>query len=164
MNVPEIFGSMVFNEKEMKKRLSKESYTSLKRTMVQGSPLEEGVANEVASAMKDWAIEKGATHYSHWFQPLTGITAEKHEGFPRRRRRHNYVFQRQRTYKRRARRIFFSFRRQAFNIRSQRLHSLGSNFLPICKRPHPLHPYSIFFLHRRSSGQKNTSFALHGKP
>ena len=81
MNVPEIFGSMVFNEKEMKKRLSKESYTSLKRTMVQGSPLEEGVANEVASAMKDWAIEKGATHYSHWFQPLTGITAEKHEGF-----------------------------------------------------------------------------------
>ena len=81
MNVPEIFGSMVFNETEMKNRLSKENFNSLKKTMTEGSPLELGVANEVASAMKDWAIEKGATHYSHWFQPLTGITAEKHDSF-----------------------------------------------------------------------------------
>lgn len=80
-NVPEMFASMVFNESEMKKRLSADIYDSLKKTMQEGSPLELGVANEVANAMKDWAIEKGATHYSHWFQPLTGITAEKHDSF-----------------------------------------------------------------------------------
>ena len=81
INVPEMFACMVFNESEMKKRLSANIYASLKKTMVEGCPLELGVANEVANAMKDWAIEKGATHYSHWFQPLTGITAEKHDSF-----------------------------------------------------------------------------------
>ncbi len=81
INVPELFGSMVFNETEMKNRLSKTSYKALKETMQKGVPLELGVANEVAEAMKDWAISKGATHYSHWFQPLTGITAEKHDSF-----------------------------------------------------------------------------------
>jgi glutamine synthetase len=80
-NVPEMFGSMVFNESEMKHRLSKSIFNSLKKTMAEGCPLELGVANEVAAAMRDWAIEKGATHYSHWFQPLTGITAEKHDSF-----------------------------------------------------------------------------------
>ena len=78
INVPEMFACMVFNESEMKKRLSANIYASLKKTMVEGCPLD---ANEVANAMKDWAIEKGATHYSHWFQPLTGITAEKHDSF-----------------------------------------------------------------------------------
>ena len=81
INVPEMFACMVFNESEMKKRLSANIYASLKKTMVEGCPLELGVANEVANAMKDWAIEEGATHYSHWFQPLTGITAEKHDSF-----------------------------------------------------------------------------------
>ena len=81
INVPEMFACMVFNESEMKKRLSANIYASLKKTIVEGCPLELGVANEVANAMKDWAIEKGATHYSHWFQPLTGITAEKHDSF-----------------------------------------------------------------------------------
>ena len=81
INVPEMFACMVFNESEMKKRLSANIYASLKKTMVEGCPLELGVANEVANAMKDGAIEKGATHYSHWFQPLTGITAEKHDSF-----------------------------------------------------------------------------------
>ena len=81
INVPEMFACMVFNESEMKKRLSANIYASLKKTMAEGCPLELGVANEVANAMKDWAIEKGATHYSHWFQPLTGITAEKHDSF-----------------------------------------------------------------------------------
>ena len=80
-DVPEMFASMVFSETEMKKRLSADIYASLKKTMIEGCPLELGVANEVANAMKDWAIEHGATHYSHWFQPLTGITAEKHDSF-----------------------------------------------------------------------------------
>ena len=79
--ISEIFGSMVFNDTVMQARLSKELYKSLKRTMDEGTPLDPTVANSVANAMKNWAIEKGATHYTHWFQPMTGITAEKHDSF-----------------------------------------------------------------------------------
>ena len=81
VTVPEIFGSMVFNDDVMRARLPKDTYKSLKKTIQQGSPLELDVANVVANAMKDWAIEKGATHFTHWFQPLTGVTAEKHDSF-----------------------------------------------------------------------------------
>ncbi|WP_296327527.1 glutamine synthetase III [uncultured Treponema sp.] len=81
MTVPEIFGSMVFNDDVMRARLPKDTYKSLKKTISEGSPLELDVANVVANAMKDWAIEKGATHFTHWFQPLTGVTAEKHDSF-----------------------------------------------------------------------------------
>ena len=80
-NVPEIFGCMVFNEDVMRERLPKEVYKSLTRTMAQSKPIDPGIADVVANAMKDWAIEKGATHYTHWFQPLTGVTAEKHDSF-----------------------------------------------------------------------------------
>ena len=79
--VPEMFGSMVFGDALMKERLPKETYKSLRKTIQTGSPLESEVAGVVANAMKDWAIEKGATHYTHWFQPMTGITAEKHDSF-----------------------------------------------------------------------------------
>ena len=79
--VPDIFGELVFNDNVMKERLPKETYRSLKKTIEEGLDLDIGVANVVANAMKDWAIEKGATHYTHWFQPLTGITAEKHDSF-----------------------------------------------------------------------------------
>lgn len=71
--VPELFGSMVFNDQMMLERLPKATYKALKKTIQNGEPLDEGVANVVASAMKDWAIEKGCTHYTHWFQPMTGI-------------------------------------------------------------------------------------------
>lgn len=77
----EIFGSMVFNEAVMKERLPKETFKALKKTMDEGIPLDMSVANTIANAMKDWAVEKGATHYTHWFQPMTGITAEKHDSF-----------------------------------------------------------------------------------
>ncbi len=80
-NVPEIFGSMVFNDTIMKERLPKDTYKALKKTREQGKPLEPNVANVVANAMKNWAVEKGATHFTHWFQPMTGITAEKHDSF-----------------------------------------------------------------------------------
>ena len=79
--VPEIFGSMVFNDKVMKDRLPKDTYRALKKCIRDDLPLTLDVANVVANAMKDWAVEKGATHYTHWFQPLTGITSEKHDGF-----------------------------------------------------------------------------------
>lgn len=81
MNVTKIFGSNVFNDKVMKERLPKNTYKKLKETINKGSSLKPEVANVVANAMKDWAIEKGATHYTHWFQPLTGSTAEKHDSF-----------------------------------------------------------------------------------
>ena len=77
----EIFGSNVFNDSVMKERLPKATYKALKKTIEDGKELELSVAEVVASAMKDWAIEKGATHFTHWFQPMTGITAEKHDAF-----------------------------------------------------------------------------------
>ena len=79
--VPEMFGSMVFNDKKMQERLPKSTYKALKKTIQDGEPLDISVANVVAAAMKDWAIELGCTHYTHWFQPMTGVTAEKHDSF-----------------------------------------------------------------------------------
>ncbi len=80
-NIPNLFGSLVFNDSVMKARLPKETYKALKNTIQAGKSLDLEVANVVANAMKDWAIEKGATHYTHWFQPMTGVTAEKHDSF-----------------------------------------------------------------------------------
>ena len=79
--VTDYFGSMVFDERVMKAMLSEKVYKSLKRTIDKGQPLDTDVADAVAAAMKDWAVEKGATHYTHWFQPMTGVTAEKHDSF-----------------------------------------------------------------------------------
>ena len=80
-SVPEYFGCMVFDDKTMKSRLPKETYKAIKKTIRDGKRLDIEVANVTANAMKDWAVEKGATHYTHWFQPMTGITAEKHDSF-----------------------------------------------------------------------------------
>ena len=80
-SIPEYFGDMVFDDAAMKTRLPKDAYEALKRTIEDGRSLNIGIANAVASAMKDWAISKGATHFTHWFQPMTGITAEKHDSF-----------------------------------------------------------------------------------
>ena len=77
----EAFGSLVFNDAEQQKRLPKPVYQALRRTITHGESLDASVADAVANAMKDWAVEHGATHYTHWFQPLTGITAEKHDSF-----------------------------------------------------------------------------------
>ena len=80
-NVPDLFGSMVFNETVMQERLPKDVYRKLKKTMREGTAIDPDVAAVVATAMKDWALSKGATHYTHWFQPMTGVTAEKHDSF-----------------------------------------------------------------------------------
>ena len=80
-NVPEMFGSMVFNDKKMQERLPLTTYKALKKTVKNGEPLDISVANAVANAMKEWAVEMGCTHYTHWFQPMTGVTAEKHDSF-----------------------------------------------------------------------------------
>ena len=81
LNVSEIFGKNVFNDAVMKDRLPKNVYKKLKKTVEDGAELDPSIADVVAHAMKDWAIERGATHYTHWFQPLTGVTAEKHDSF-----------------------------------------------------------------------------------
>ena len=80
-NVPALFGRMVFDEQQMQQRLSAETYQAWQQALAQGTALDRSVAGEIASAMKDWAIEKGATHFTHWFQPMTGFTAEKHDSF-----------------------------------------------------------------------------------
>ena len=80
-NIEETFGNMVFSDKVMRERLPEEAYISLKKTIENGKMLDLSLANTIAAAMKDWAVEKGATHFTHWFQPMTGITAEKHDSF-----------------------------------------------------------------------------------
>jgi glutamine synthetase len=79
--LPELFGSNVFNEETMKERLSAASYNAWKKCITNAQPLDLATANEIAQAMKQWVVEKGATHYTHWFQPMTGVTAEKHDSF-----------------------------------------------------------------------------------
>ena len=79
--LPELFGSLVFNEGTMKEHLSSASYSAWKKCVTEGTPLDLSTANEIAEAMKQWAVEKGATHFTHWFQPMTGVTAEKHDSF-----------------------------------------------------------------------------------
>nr|WP_243663208.1 glutamine synthetase III [Rhodothermus marinus] len=81
MDIERIFGENVFSLEEMKNRLPRKVYESLVATIEKGEPLSPEIADTVALAMKEWAIEKGATHFTHWFQPLTGMTAEKHESF-----------------------------------------------------------------------------------
>ena len=81
LTVPEFFGENVFDDRQMKARLSEKVYNSIRKTIDEGKQLDISLANAVALAMKDWAVEKGATHYTHWFQPMTGVTAEKHDSF-----------------------------------------------------------------------------------
>ena len=79
--VQDIFGTMVFSDKVMRERLPEEAYAAVQRTLKSGRRLQPDTAEAVASAMRDWALEKGATHFTHWFQPMTGVTAEKHDSF-----------------------------------------------------------------------------------
>ena len=80
-NITSIFGCNVFNDSVMRNRLPEKVYKEFRKTVKTGAPLQEEVADVIAECMKNWAIENGATHYTHWFQPLTGVTAEKHDGF-----------------------------------------------------------------------------------
>ena len=80
-SVPELYGSLVFGDRIMRDKLPKDVYKALRKTIDENLPLERSVANAVAVAMKEWAVEHGATHFTHWFQPMTGFTAEKHDSF-----------------------------------------------------------------------------------
>ena len=83
VKITELFGKNVFNEVVMKERLPKSVFKKMKKTIEDGAELDPSIADVVAHAMKEWAIERGATHYTHWFQPLTGVTAEKHDSLDR---------------------------------------------------------------------------------
>ena len=110
-DIPALYGSLVFNDKVMRNKLPKDIYKALKKTIENGTHLELEVANSVAVAMKEWAVENGATHFTHWFQPMTGFTAEKHDSFitPTETVRSSWIF-RKGTGKRRTGRLQFSLR------------------------------------------------------
>ena len=129
MNIPEIYGSMVFNDKVMRERLPKDIYKAVRKTSKNGTHLELDVANTVAAVMKEWAIEKGATHFTHWFQPMTGLTAEKHDGF-----------------------ISPTEDGQVIMDFSGKEHRLGSQFTCFCQGRFPLYSYRILLLRWRSAG------------
>ena len=148
-NVPELFGSMVFNDTVMKERLPKDVYKKLKKTMREGTAIDADVAAVVATAMKDWAISKGATHYTHWFQPMTGITAEKHDSFisPTDDGQRDDGVLRQGADQGRAGRVFLPLRRSARNLRGARLHRMGPDQLRLCQGWLPVHPDRVLLLH-----------------
>lgn len=116
--IPELYGSLVFNDKVMRERLPKDTYKALRKTIQSGTHLELDVANTVAAAMKEWAVEHGATHFTHWFQPMTGFTAEKHDSFisPSGDGRDHYGILRKGAHQGRARRFQFPIRRTAGDL------------------------------------------------
>ena len=155
VNVAEIFGKNVFNETVMKERLPKSVFKKMKKTIEDGAELDPSIADVVAHAMKDWAIERGATHYTHWFQPLTGVTAEKHDSFisaPGCGRKGDHGVLRQGADQGRAGCIFLPVRRPARHLRGKRLYCMGLHLPGIlkrgCLRRDALHSDRVLLLHR----------------
>ena len=162
------FGSLTFNEEVQRARLPKDVFRALRRAIAHGEPIDPSVADIVASALKDWAVEHGATHYTHWFQPMTGITAEKHDSFlnpdgrrPRRRR-----VQRQGAGQGRARRVELPVGRHALHLRGARLHGVGSDQPALAAgdvaRHDARHPDRVRQLDRRGARQEDAAPALDG--
>ena len=145
----EIFGSNVFTKAEMQTRLPKSVYKSVIATIEKGAKLDPAVADAVAAAMKDWALEKGATHYAHVFYPMTGLTAEKHDSFlePVVRRPDAGRVRRQDPDPGRARRVQLPVRRSAQHLRGARLHRLGRHQPGVHpgepERQHAVHPDGV---------------------
>ena len=165
--VTEEYGSLLFTDAVMQERLPKPTYKELKQVIEEGKKLDLSIANEVAHAMKEWALEKGATHYTHWFQPLTGITAEKHDSFitPQGRRQRPHVSSRARNSSRASRTpppsppaACAPPSRPAATppgTPPARLHQESED---------PMHPHGLRLLHRRGAGQEDPAAALHGGP
>ncbi len=153
MKVTELFGSMVFNEDVMKQRLSGQCYKEWKKCVTDGTPLELSTAHEIANAMKDWALEKGATHYTHWFQPMTGVTAEKHDSF---------ITPDGDTGRVLMQCLLLPLRRPAGHLRGPGLHRLGPQSLRLHQGRKPVHPHHFLLLQRPGPGQKDAPSPLHG--
>ena len=148
-SVPEMYGSLVFNDKVMKDRLPKDIYRAVHKTIQNGTHLELDVANTVAAAMKEWAVEQGATHFTHWFQPMTGITAEKHDGFispeP------DGVL-REGARKGRAGCLQFPVRRTPRDLRGPRLYRMGPVLAGFYQGWLSVYSDGVHFLRRRGAG------------
>ncbi len=164
--IGEEFGVNVFSDKVMQEKLPDKVYKALRETIKKGAPLDPSVADAVADAMKEWAIDKGATHYTHWFQPMTGLTAEKHDSFlvaDRRGHGHRRV-QRQGAGPRRARRVELPLRRHPRHLRGPRLHRLGPDQPRLHprepQRHHALHPDGLLLLDRRGARQEDPAAPL----
>ena len=149
MKVPEYFASMVFDDAVMQERLPKETYRALKKTAKDGRSLDISIANVVANAMKDWAIEKGATHYTHWFQPMTGVTAEKHDSFISPTDAGGVIME-------------FSGKELVRGEPDASSFPSGGLRATFEARGYTLHPDRILLIRRRSTRQKNTASALDG--
>ena len=150
----QLFGKNVFDLSRMKSRLPKNVYNSVLATIEKGAPLDPSIADSVASAMRDWALENGASHYAHVFYPLTGLTAEKHDSFlePDDERQLAGPVHRQDADPGRAGRLELPQRRHPQHVRGPRLHRLGRDQPGVHpgepERQHPLHPDGVHLLDR----------------
>ena len=164
-----IYGENVFSPAVQKARLPKDVYRKLEKTLATGAALDPSLADAVAKAMREWAMEKGATHYTHWFQPLTGLTAEKHDSFfdARRRRHRDRRVLRQGADPGRAGRLLVPDRRHPRDVRGPRLHRLGPDVAGLHprepERRRPLHPDGVRLLDRRGARQEDPAAALDGR-
>ena len=163
-HIQEIFGSMVFGDAVMRQKLPKDTYKSLKKTIEDGSELDISVANVVANAMKDWALEKGATHYTHWFQPMTGITAEKHDSFITPTGGGNVImeFSGKELIKGEPDASSFPSGGLRATFEAKRLHGVGPDVLRVHKGRHALHTDGVLLLRRRGSRQEDAAPQIDG--
>ena len=158
VNVAEVFGQDVFNEAVMKERLPEVTYKQMVKLMNEGGEVTLELADIVAKAMKEWAIEKGATHYTHIFQPyIVSIEAEKHDSFADEGWQDRELLFRQRPDDGRAGCIFLPVRRTPCNLCSKRLYRMGCRITGICERWNPLYSDCILLLHRRVSGYQDSA-------
>ena len=174
INVAEIFGENVFNDTVMQERLPKKVYKNLKKTIEEGKELDLETADVIAHEMKEWAIEKGATHYTHWFLPLTGVTAEKHDSFisaPQPSGKVLMSFSGKELIKGEPDASSFPSGglRATFEARGYTAWDCTSPAFDIsgiretgCSRSDTVHSDSILLLHRRSAGSEDTASSLYG--
>ena len=165
----QVFASNVFSPAVQRQRLPKHVYKALQKTLARGEALDTSLADAVAQAMKDWAMEKGATHYTHWFQPLTGSTAEKHDSFyaPDGRRDGDRGVLGQGADPGRARRVVVSDGRHPRDVRGARLHGVGPDLAGVHpgepERGAAVHPDGVHVLDGRGAGQQDPAAALDGR-
>jgi glutamine synthetase len=162
--VPEYFGSLVFDESVMRSRLPKETWRSLGKTIRDGETLDIEVANVVANAMKDWAVEKGATHFTHWFQPMTGITAEKHDSFisPQGEGKVIMEFSGKELVKGEPDASSFPSGGLRSTFEARGYTAWDPTSCAFIKDKNSLHPHCFLFIRRRSAGPENPSAQVHG--
>ena len=157
--IKEMFGSMVFNDSVMKERLPHADYKALRRAIESGRELNRDIADVVANAMKDWAIEKGATHFTHWFQPMSGVTAEKHDAFITPVSNSEVIMEFSGKELVRGEADASSFPsgglRATFEARGY------TAWDPTSYASHAVHSDGLLFLYRSGSGQKDAAFALY---